>query len=259
LEGLTLCRCSRCGHCFTDLASIGQPEQYHPDYFEREHRNWFLHPNVALYAQLSRIILERKAEASVLDVGCGNGNFLRYLAARSRSLSLTGIDMAPNEPVPGITYLQGDFLRERFDRKFDVLVSLAVIEHIADVTSFARQMSELCERGGLVITMTVDEGSLIYGAARAFKRLGYTVPFRRLYSKHHLNHFTSGSLRELLERQGLSTVRVIRHNSPIAAVDIPESSPLTAALLRSGVWAGFQLGRLTQRTMLQTLVSKKAL
>jgi hypothetical protein len=165
--------------------------------------------------------------------------------------------MAPNEPVPGITYLQGDFLRERFERKFDVLVSLAVIEHIADVTAFARRMSELCERGGLVITMTVDERSLIYGAARAFKRFGYPVPFRRLYSKHHL--FTSGSLRELLERQGLSTVQIIRHNSPMAAVDIPGSSPLTAALLRSGVWAGFQLGRLTQRTMLQTLVSKKPL
>ena len=60
--------------------------------------------------------------------------------------------------------------------------------------------------------MTVGERSLVYGAARTLKRLGYSVPLRWLYS----NHFTSGSLRGVLEHQGLTTVQVSRHNSPMA-------------------------------------------
>jgi hypothetical protein len=60
-----------------------------------------------------------------------------------------------------------------------------------------------------------------------------------------------------LEQQGLATVEVIRHNSPIAAVDIPTVSPVVDAVLRSGVWAGFQLGTWTHRTMLQTVISRK--
>jgi 2-polyprenyl-3-methyl-5-hydroxy-6-metoxy-1,4-benzoquinol methylase len=247
-----------CDHCFTDLGSIAQPEQYQPDYFEKEHRNWFLHPNLNLYAELARTIAAHKSDGSVLDVGCGNGNFLRYLASESRDLSLTGIDMAPNPAMPGITYLQGDFLDHRFDRTFDVQVSLAVIEHIADVTTFAKRTSELCAPNGLVMTMTVDDRSLIYSAARGLKQVGYSVPWKRLYSKHHLNHFTSSSLRRLLEQQGLTTIQVIRHNSPIAAVDIPTVSPVVDAVLRSSVWAGFKLGTWTQRTMLQTVISQKA-
>ena len=257
LEDINLYRCPNCDHCFTDLASVDELERYEPDYFEREHRNWFLHPNLALYAKLSRIIIEHKLDASVVDIGCGNGNFLRFLAAQSNNLSLTGIDMAPNAQTDGITYLQGDFLRERFERRFDVLVSLAVIEHIPDVSVFARRMSEICEPGGLVITMTVDERSLIYAAARVLNRVGYAAPLKRLYSKHHLNHFTSRSLKELLERQGLAIVQVIRHNSPMAAVDIPETSELSGLIQRAGVWGAFQLGALTRRTMLQTIISQR--
>jgi trans-aconitate methyltransferase len=257
LDDLTLRRCSSCDHCFTDLESIDQFEQYQPEYFEREHRNWFLHPNLDLYAQLADIIAAHKADASVLDIGCGNGNFLRYLNTRSRNLSLTGIDMAPNPTAQGITYLEGDFFQHNFGRTFDVLVSLAVIEHISHITDFAKRLSALCSPNGLVMTMTVDDRSLIYAAARSFKQLGYSVPLKRLYSKHHLNHFTSSSLTRLLEQHGLATVRVIRHNSPIAAVDIPPVSPMVAAVLRVGVWAGFQLGTLTRRTMLQTIISRK--
>lgn len=257
LEDFALCRCSDCGHCFTDLTSVDYLEPYEAIYFEKEHRNWFRHPNLILYGKLSRIILEHKSHASVLDIGCGNGNFLRFLRHKAKSLSLSGIDMAPNESVTGIEYLRGDFLSAKFNRQFDVLVSLAVIEHVPDVTAFVNRLCELCAPGGLIITMTVDERSLIYGVSRTLKRVGYSVPLKRLYSKHHLNHFTRASLMRLLERQRLSTVQVLRHNSPMAAVDIPQTSALSAGILRTGVWVAFQLGHLTRRTMLQTVVSKK--
>jgi 2-polyprenyl-3-methyl-5-hydroxy-6-metoxy-1,4-benzoquinol methylase len=257
LEDFTLCRCSRCDHCFTDLNSIDCAEQYQAEYFEEEHRNWFLHPDLVLYEKLTRIILGRKPKAAILDVGCGNGNLLRYLRSRGIDFSLTGIDMAPNERAAGIEYLRGGFFEQKFDRQFDVLVSLAVIEHIPNVALFAERLSEVCAPGGLVITMTVDERSLIYGAARALHRAGYSVPLKRLYSKHHLNHFTHHSLKRLLEGQKLRTVQVLRHNTPMSAVDTPKTSRLANVILKAGLWAAFQAGMLTRRTMLQTIISEK--
>ncbi len=259
LDDFTLYRCPDCDHCFTDLRSIDIPEQYEKGYFEKEHRNWFLHPNLSLYEKLSQIILKHKGDSSVLDIGCGNGNFLRYLRGKGGSLHLTGIDVSPNQPVAGIQYLHGDFFNENFDRQFDVLVSLAVIEHIPDVGAFAKRLRELCAPNGLVINMTVDERSVIYAAAQTLMRLGYSVPLKRLYSKHHVNHFTSSSLKRLLEQQGISTLQVLRHNSPMAAVDLPQTSALSAAVLRAGVWTAFQLGHLSGRTMLQTVISKKGM
>ncbi len=258
LKEVTLCRCPSCDHCFTDLHSIDQLEPYHADYFEEEHRNWFRHPNLQLYARLAQIILQHSPTSSVLDVGCGNGNFLRYLANLSETLTLTGIDIASNQPSRGITYLQGNFLEHEFGRKFDVVVSLAVIEHIPDVTALARRMRDLCTPGGLAINMTVDDHSLIYSSARFLGRAGYSVPMDRLYSKHHLNHFTTSSLKKLLESHELATVEVIRHNSPMAAIDLPKTSPSITAVLRSGVWIAFQIGELLRRTMLQTMISKRA-
>jgi SAM-dependent methyltransferase len=257
LEDFTLYRCTNCGHCFTDLSSIQTPERYEQGYFEKEHRNWFLHPNLSLYGKLSQIILKHKPDASVLDIGCGNGNFLRYLRRKSHSLDLTGIDMSPNEAATGIRYVQGDFLSANFDRQFDVAVSLAVIEHIPDVVAFAARMRALCAPHGLAINMTVDEQSIIYRAAQVGKRVGYSLPMKRLYSKHHLNHFTTASLKRLLEQERLATVTVLRHNSPMAAVDLPEMSAVPTAILRAGVWTAFQIGRVTGHTMLQTIISRK--
>ena len=85
-----------------------------------------------------------------------------------------------------------------------------------------------------------------------------TFAFGRLYSKHHLNHFTTSSLKKLLESHELATVEVIRHNSPMAAIDLPKSSPLITAVLRGGVWIAFLVGKLLRRTMLQTIISKRA-
>jgi 2-polyprenyl-3-methyl-5-hydroxy-6-metoxy-1,4-benzoquinol methylase len=257
LKEVTLCRCGSCDHCFTDLNSLNGFEPYEAGYFDDSHRNWFLHPDLVLYDQLSRIITAHKPDASVLDIGCGTGNFLRYLRNANEKLSLTGVDTAPNPSNPGIQYLQGDFFDTVFNRQFDVLVSLAVIEHIPDVAKFAKRLNDLCVPGGIVITMTVDERSVIYRAARTLHHVGFSTPSVRLYDKHHLNHFTHSSLKRLLEENGFSTVHVIRHNTPMAAVDLPRSSAPFQAMLRAGIWLAFKIGDAAGKTMLQTIISRK--
>ncbi len=85
----------------------------------------------------------------MLDAGCGRGDFLRHLRERRPDLRLTGIDVSPNDAVDGITFIQGDFQYYPFKEQYDVVVSLAVIEHLSDVKVFAKRVAELTRPAGI--------------------------------------------------------------------------------------------------------------
>jgi SAM-dependent methyltransferase len=195
-----------------------------------------------------------KADASVADVGCGDGAFLKYLRRTYPKFTLVGADLSHNEPYEGIEFMQGDVLAVDIARRFDVVVSLATIEHIADVRTFVDRVKRLCQPGGLVITMTLNDRSILYASARLLKRFGFAGPCNQLYSGHHVNHFNTTSLRRLLELNGLNVRQVLLHNIPLAAVDVIEASPVSAFIQRCGVFGIFQLGKITRRTYLQTVI-----
>lgn len=232
-----------------------ESEPYAPDYFDEHHRRWFAHPNVALFARIAGGI---PARASVLDVGCGRGDFLRYLRGTRPDLTLSGIDLSPNVATPGITFHQGDFLAADLAGPYDAVVSLAVIEHVADIRRFVARLRELTAPGGMVTVMTLNSSSLLYGLARAGRSLGVPLAFNRLYSRHHLHHFTRASLRRLLQADDLRIVADFTHNAPLAAIDIPVTSPVADTLLRSGMWLLCQAGNVTGRAYLQTITCRFA-
>jgi SAM-dependent methyltransferase len=249
-------RCFDCDHCFSSLRSSADVERYEPEYFEKTHKNWFAHPDVRLFNLILDQIIRFKPDASILDVGCGQGAFLRHARTRSSKLELTGIDLISNPPdtVNRITFLKGDLFLIEIEQKYDVIVSMAVIEHIADAQGFTRRLKSLCKPGGLVILHTVNDRSVIYGVARLMYALGFKTPLVRLYSKHHLNHYTCESLQRLMALQGFHRVVLICRNMPMAAVDLPPSSILGRLIMKAGVAACFLLGALLRRTFLQTLV-----
>lgn len=250
-----LYRCRACTHCFSDPESV-EPEEYGPEYFDRHHARWFANPNLALFASIARQIPQ---QASVLDVGCGRGHFLRYLRDHRPDLRLSGVDLSPNPPDERIRYYQGDFLATTFDDAFDAVVSLAVIEHVVDVRGFVARLKALARPGGLVTVMTLNESSLLYGLARTGQRVGVPLAFDRLYSRHHVHHFTRGSLRRLLEGAGFQVRSERTHNAPLAAIDIPVSNPVADAVLRSGMWMLCKAGDVTDRAYLQTITCRRVL
>jgi len=252
-----LYRCPDCDHCFSDTNSILEYEQYDLDYYEVTHRNWFLNPNLDLFELVYRFIKNQKTDATVLDIGCGKGQFLKYLYQKDSNLSLHGIDLSTNDPTEGIEFMKGDVLSLKLEKQFDVVTSLAVIEHVADVKEFVKRLYELCVPGGLVIIMTLNDRGTLYGLSRLLNRMGYSSPFERLYSKHHVHHFNKASLKKLLEINSFSVLEVVHHNVPLAAVDFTASSPLAKAVLKAGVFGTFVIGRIAQRAYLQTMVARR--
>lgn len=249
-------RCARCTHAFSDPASISAAEEYGPAYYEVAHRNWFEHPNVRLFQWIERQLPSNVT--SVIDAGCGKGQFLDYLRKKRPHLRLVGVDLSENENRNGIQFHRGDAAKLELGT-FDAVVSLATIEHVVDIGEFAEQLRALCNPGGLAFVMTLDDSGLVYLAARIGRRFGVPVAFNRLYSAHHLHHFTSRSLAQLLERKGLRLRNTLHHGVPLRALDMPPVSALARPVYVAAIASLFAAGRLARRSFLQTVVVERPL
>lgn len=271
MENCTICRseklavlnedpnifvCSNCDHTFTVLP-IEQEEKYGDDYYIQVHKNWFENPDLKIFGIVEKRIAElKKADSSVLDVGCGKGDFLRYLESRGLSLKLSGIDLTDNKNG-AITYIKGDFLRHDLSEKYDFITNFAVIEHINDLDLFIKKIDSCIKPGGYVFTVTVNNDSLVYKVARVLKKIGVNGPFDRLYSKHHLQHFTNLSLRSLFEKNNYKTIEQFNYNYTTKAVDMPVGSPVSNLLNKIAISILFFISNHTNQGILQLLICKK--
>ncbi|GEM_PF-5015147 len=73
-----------------------------------------------------------KEKMKILDVGCGNGHFLRQL--KERGYNVVGIDKNTPKTAPWMNF-EPDFVMDAMDMKFkdnsfDVVIALEVVEHV---------------------------------------------------------------------------------------------------------------------------------
>ena len=98
----------------------------------------------------------RNGAKSILDVGCGGGDVIRYLARRAQAdgyaIDFCGID--PDERAIAFAKAHGTAERVRFEcddiynlsRRYDLLISNHVLHHLdsAEVARFCNATSALC-------------------------------------------------------------------------------------------------------------------
>lgn len=231
--GMHLFRCRRCGHTFTRLPP-GERETFGAEYYEDSHKNWFDHPNYGLFRRAEDAVARGRGaqDVALLDVGCGRGDFLKWLHARRPGWKLAGLDLSPND-LGDIPFIQGDVFQIRIDDKYDAITLFSVIAHLEENRPFLERMRTLLKPGGLLVINTFNTDSLIFRIARAMRALGLASPFQRLYSHHHLQHYSKRSIREVLDRTGFEIVRHACHNYPVQAVDVPRSNPLVESMYRA--------------------------
>mgnify|MGYP001576920526 FL=1 len=115
----------------------------------------------ALFDNIAPEILA--ASVSLLDVGCGDGDFLQRLARSRPALALAGVDMSRERlksakaVLPAVELKQGQLPALPFEgQSFDTVVCSEVLEHVDDPTGALQELWRVA-RKQLIITVPYDQ------------------------------------------------------------------------------------------------------
>ncbi len=100
---------------------------------------------------------------SILDAGCGGGVVCEPLARLGANVmgidaDRNAIDAATAHAARSglnIAYIHGT--TDELDEKFDVVLALEIVEHVADVDAFVQSCVDRCKPGGLVVFSTLNK------------------------------------------------------------------------------------------------------
>jgi len=249
---LSVFYCNSCNHRFTLLEKKEQ-EKYTPKYFSDTHKNWFGYPNYRLFSYVLRKLPRRKIK--LLDVGCGNGSFLKYVLGKKNNIELHGIDLVENN-YPDINFIKADISKVSINEKFDVIVSFQTIEHIDNPHRFIKILKNMLKDNGIIFIDTINSGSLMNIMSEHIKKL-WRVPYERVYDHHHLNHFSKQSLRKLMKTEKFEVIEQISHNYPFKAIDVPKGSFMAQIFYKAIAILIFILSSLINKQFHQIIVCVK--
>lgn len=190
-----LVSCSSCGFVFNDLTDGGEALTAY--YQDNEHylfsstggTGGSSHQELARYHRLEQRLSEQMMSGSVmLDVGCGKGGWLRYLASRGYS-ELMGLeasvacrrDIQASLDVPVAKHIQ----ELPSDRGHPAIVVLShILEHVRYPVQFLSELVDKSAADALFCLEVPNTPALLQGK----------VPWRNFYFEH-INHFDVHHLR----------------------------------------------------------------
>lgn len=110
-------------------------------------------------------LLEKNPKAQVIDLGCDDGNFSKFIADKVGTKNISGLDIVENRlslaKKVGIKTIKGD-LNKKFSIKnnsFDVVHANQVIEHVTDLDNFISEIQRILKPGGYAIISTENASS----------------------------------------------------------------------------------------------------
>lgn len=175
-----------------------------PDYASANHRK-HTHPNPLFRRMIARFnaqlltLVDQAAPASVLEIGCGEGFVLRYLAERRPGIRWTGLD--PSAPAIGyartlcpssVMLGMGNIYRLPMPpAAFDLVICSEVLEHLADVPAALAELQRV-GRSHVLITTPREPYFRILVCLAEWLRLGR--------DPGHVQFWTSRGFRRMLRQ-----------------------------------------------------------
>ncbi len=159
---------------------------------------------------LKHLSLYRSSPGALLDVGCGDGEFL--LLCRRAGWDCTGIELSKQAATraarKGLTILPPHALKDGEDgRRFDVVALINVLETVADPLTMLRRAVDLLTPRGLVMVR----------ATNGLFHLPMRTPARLIGSRYdqafHWYLYTTKSLKTLMESVDLKVIS-LRNSRP---------------------------------------------
>lgn len=155
VETYSMRRCNSCGLVFADPMKPGDSAFYawitsQRDYYPKHRWEW----------DRAKTLIgahETQSQPSVVDVGCGGGDFMAFLS-NAAGVNIVGLDTTTSSVDAcrrkGLTAHCADidqFAAERPSEQFDYCVTFHCIEHVDDPLGFMRGIKRLLAKGGKIV------------------------------------------------------------------------------------------------------------
>lgn len=195
-EWFSVVQCENCGLGFVNPRPPYEAMHrfYPPSYYDTFEigRNRLL----ARYEAQARLV-ERFSTGKpglLLDVGCANGDFPRFMSRRGWSVEGVEVSSAARA-IHDFTVYRVEFPKAPVDRpRYQAITAWAVLEHVHDPMSYFEKAGRVLKDGGIFVFLVTNFDSI--SSSRLFRE---DVP-------RHLHFFTERTVRRYLSRAGLQLV-----------------------------------------------------
>jgi len=192
---------------------------------------------------LKSLLKHKLPGTSVLEIGCGHGGFVA--AMQQAGFEATGLELSPwlaelANKTFGISILKGKVEEQNINKgKLDAIAMMDVIEHLPDPISTIKHCISLLKSDGIMIIQTPR-----YPEGRSYSTLLAETPEfeTHLRPSGHIYLYSNQSLRQLLERCGLSQIEfepaIFSHYDMFAVcsrqpITVNSNSEISEALCRT--------------------------
>lgn len=135
-------------------------------------------------------------QGTMLDIGCGNGAFLRAFSERNPGWQMAGLELGERnraviEAIPGVTQLYVGSI-DQVEARFDLIVLIHALEHIPQPAQYLELLAKRLKPGGILLVEVPDLK---------------TSPFDILIADH-TTHFTVDVLERVVEDAGFAPLEI---------------------------------------------------
>lgn len=130
---------------------------------------------------------EIKNAKNVLDVGCGSGFIVNFLARKNPDVNFDALDFSESiefakafakvNKINNVNFIKDDFLTYKFTKKYDVIICNGVIHHIPKYKEAIIKLFELSQTNGKLVIGVYNK----YGkVAKKFVKVNYMTEVLRM-------------------------------------------------------------------------------
>ncbi len=167
-----------------------------------------------MYLKTILSVLRSHGVSTVLDAGCGDGNFTESLAVEGGfrmfgvDLSSGGVEIALKRPGGmrfAVASVYDDLLKEFPEiQNVDAIVSIEVIEHLYHPREFFKRARQALRPGGVLVITTPYWGYLKNIVLALTNRIDRALT--ALWDGGHIKHWSYRTLRLMGEDQGFECI-----------------------------------------------------
>jgi SAM-dependent methyltransferase len=194
-EFFTVVECDQCGLGFVNpRPTIAEMQRYYPAEYYRKpptgSHDRYLRRRFTTQASFLKEMESGSGHTKLLDVGCANGDFPRFMAARGWEVE--GVEISESsERITDFRVHTQEFQDIPVQEPtYDAVTAWAVLEHVHDPMAYFRKAAAVVKKGGLFVFLVPNYVS---------------VASRYLFCEdipRHLYFFTRETARQYLEEAG---------------------------------------------------------